>query len=237
LKLFNTTIDNLKLKQNISKLLIIYYLSNFVLPSDNLKLSQDDIKLMKTELSENSFLNKEELKNFILRETKYHKSKKFKNPNDLKITNRCINLIKKSEKLKLVAYDLHDGKITVGYGHAEPKSTSKYKVGQKISEKEADELLYDDIAVAANGIKRMFNQWSVNGDEYKITQTMFDSMVSLAFNIGITGLRNTDFIDYVKDKEYKKAAEKIKTTKLKDGFGGLIARRAQEYALFNRDLS
>jgi hypothetical protein len=55
----------------------------------------------------------------------------FKDPEFLKISNKGTRLIMNHEKLVLKGYDIGDGKITIGYGHAEDATKSKYKVGQK----------------------------------------------------------------------------------------------------------
>jgi GH24 family phage-related lysozyme (muramidase) len=71
---------------------------------------------------------------------------------------------------------------------------------------------------------------------------MFDAMVSIAFNAGISGLRNSEFIVGLKDTDLSntedllKVAEKIKTARLKDNNSGLITRRLGEYNWFIRDL-
>ncbi len=49
---------------------------------------------------------------------------------EFSISKKGINHIKQEEKLRLKAYDIGDGMITIGYGHAEPMETSKYKLVQ-----------------------------------------------------------------------------------------------------------
>ena len=87
----------------------------------------------------------------------------------------------------------------------------------------------------SDGIRRMFNQWKNDGINIKITQNQFDVLVSLAFNMGITGLRNTKFIDNLKDNKLKKSAELLKTTGISDKFPGLKIRRIDEYKKFIKE--
>lgn len=158
---------------------------------------------------------------------------KYNDPIYMSISQMCIEHIKSHEKLKLKAYKIGDGKITVGYGHAEPIRKSKFKVNQIISEELANELLLSDLKIAESGIVRMFTQWKEEGINIKITQGQFDALVSMAFNIGVRGLRNTEFIDVLKIGNIEKAAELIKNTKINDvKFPGLRNRRMMEYSMF-----
>lgn len=166
----------------------------------------------------------------------------YHDPLSLKLSHDGWEHIRKYEQLKLKAYRLvsnkkgdkkGDMKITVGYGHAEPIKTSKYRVGHKISEEQAIKLLFDDVNIAASGVKRMFEQWKQEGIDIKITQNQYDVLVSMAYNIGVSAFRNTEFIEKLKQKDFSRAAELIKTTKVNDKkFPGLSIRRLKEYKKF-----
>lgn len=159
-------------------------------------------------------------------------------PFDLSISWEGIEFIKKHERLKLKAYDIGDGMITIGYGHAEPKEKSKYKKGDRISIKEANNFLMEDIKKAEDGIRRLFVFWQSQGLEIKISQHMWDSMVSMAFNMGVSGLRSTDFILSLKNENYIEAADSILTSGIKkvQKFPGLKKRREEERNLFLKNL-
>jgi len=164
----------------------------------------------------------------------------FKDPLLLSLSNKGLGLIKKHEKLKLKAYKIGDGKITIGYGHAEDEGKSKYKEGQKISAEKATELLKKDIKNSEEGVKRIFKEWRAKGINVQITQDMFDSLVSMAFNMGISNLRQSQMIQDLKKGKYKKAGELIKKTNIEDDFPGLESRRNEESRLFlsfiNKDM-
>jgi GH24 family phage-related lysozyme (muramidase) len=159
------------------------------------------------------------------------------------------NFIKEHEKLRLEAYDIGDGHTTIGYGHAEPTKTSKYKVGDKITEKTAERLFAEDIKRAEDGVKRMLKKWELEKVNVKITQSMFDAMVSMAFNMGVQGFLTCDFIDDLKKGDYETAAEKIKTTRINGKvkndknewvlveMPGLKGRRLTEFELFSKDIT
>ena len=70
------------------------------------------------------------------------------------------DLIKSYESLRLKAYELGDGKITVGWGHAEDVGKSKYKVGQTISKAEAIRLFNEDYVKERNEIASLIPNWS-----------------------------------------------------------------------------
>lgn len=125
-----------------------------------------------------------------------------------------------------------DGKITVGWGHAEPVKTSKYKKDQVITREEAKKLLQEDLNRSADGVRRIFKEWKDKGIERKITQDQFDALVSMAFNLGVSGLRKSDVIQHIKKGDYKKAGESIKKQSLSKKFSGLESRREREADLF-----
>ena len=157
---------------------------------------------------------------------------KFRDPLSFSLSKSGYEHIKSFEKLELTAYNLKDGKVTVGYGHAEPIRKSKIKVGQLITQDMANMFLEQDIKVASEGIRRMFTDWKNQGSKIKITQSQFDVLVSMAFNMGVSGLRNSEFIENLQHSDIKTASELIKNTGLRDGFAGLIDRREVEYNMF-----
>jgi len=132
----------------------------------------------------------------------------------------------------LKAYKLGDGKITVGWGHAEPIKTSKYKKGQVITREQAKKLLQEDLGEAADGVRRIFKEWKSKGIERKITQDQFDALVSMAYNLGSSGLRKSEVIKHIKRGDYKSAGESIKKQSLSKKFSGLESRRERESNLF-----
>lgn len=166
----------------------------------------------------------EELKNEI--DSKWDKGYNFE------LSDTGLEMIKSEEKLRLTAYSIGDKKITIGWGHAEPEEKSKYKVGDKITKKVADELLKSDLEFFENGVKRIFKQWEKENINRKITQEMYDTLVSLAYNMGVSGLRQTQLIQDIKKGNYRAAGEKIKKTAISDDFPGLEVRRSRESDYF-----
>lgn len=157
-------------------------------------------------------------------------------PLTLKTSNSGLNFIREYEKLRLEAYDIGDGMITIGWGHAEPKSTSKYVLKQKISKHEAERLFRKDIKKTEEGIRGLFKKWTGQKLDIKISQNMWDSMISMAFNMGVNGLRGSDIVQSLKQEDYLTAADNILTTNVSDKFPGLESRRAEEKELFLQGL-
>ena len=81
--------------------------------------------------------------------------------------------------------------------------------------------------------------WDKKGIEYNINQDMYDAMVSMAFNMGRSGFRNSDFIQLVKKGKYEEAKDEIKKTSKRSfrKFPGLKDRREKEANLFASGLN
>jgi lysozyme len=158
---------------------------------------------------------------------------KKRDPLILDPSDRIKDFIKKEEGLSLEAYDIGDGMITIGYGHAERKSNSKFKKGDVITQRKANELFKEDLKEATEGIKRIFEDWNEEGIHIKITQNQFDALVSLAFNTGVQSVRDSKFIQSIKKQDFLKASSEIENYDLERGYSGLIDRRKTEKEIFN----
>ena len=145
----------------------------------------------------------------------------------------------------LKAYNLGDGAYTIGYGHAIfsgedegydflPKY-NRIRAGRtSITVEQAEVLLKDDIKIAEGHLNEILNDWEKDGIKIPVTQSMYDSMISLMFNMGRTGFRRSDFIQMVKRGDLKSAKEQILKTgeHLFRKFPGLKKRRESEYNMF-----
>lgn len=243
------SVKNFQVRINIIKLLFLIYVSSYslkMIPSASANIEKHSDKF--EEIAKEKEIKKKTLfdkfkdllginndDNNII-ENDIIKPELLKDAEELSISQQAVDSIKHHEKLRLVGYSIGDGKITIGYGHAEPTNKSKFKIGQKISEKKAEELLKLDLKTAEDGVKRMFRQWKEDGVDLKITQGMYDAMVSIAFNAGVRGLRNSDFIDEVKRGNFIEAAELIPSTRNSGKFPGLNTRRSTEKELYLNDL-
>jgi len=147
---------------------------------------------------------------------------------------------------RLASYSESKGTPTIGIGHAifqkghkkyDPKEQEKYKPYLKggdsyMTKSEAIKLFKADVVKHAQFKDRI---------EAPISQNMFDSLVSLAFNSGWERGKPIDrIISLINKKQYKKAAKKILSTAVKskgEVLKGLQRRRKKEYKMFLADYS
>lgn len=90
----------------------------------------------------------------------------------MKTSDNGLRLIKSYESLRLQAYRCPAGVVTIGYGH-----TRTARLGQTITEQQAEVLLRDDLAEAERAVNRTAAVRPLN-------QNQFDALISLVFNIG-----------------------------------------------------
>ena len=202
----------------------------------------DEISIVKLSLDsdDSTDLNHKDSTETIVKEPQEVKEKIFDHiPNS--VSDSLVILMKQEEgsaKHKgepvLVAYDLGDGMITVGWGHAESKSKSQFKVGDTIDLDKAKELLAEDLQDAQKAVNSVFNQWKKDGISFYVDQNMYDAMVSMAFNMGRGGFRGSDFIQLIKKGKYNEAKERILSTNI--SYPGHIKRRKRESELFGKSL-
>ncbi|MCK5779877.1 MAG: lysozyme [Psychrilyobacter sp.] len=139
-----------------------------------------------------------------------------KNPE--KISSSGIESLMKIEKLSLKSYRDSGGVLTIGYGH-----TSKtVRANMTITKKRALELLKQDLKVAEQGV---FNSLHV-----KTSQKQYDSMVSLAYNIGVRRFRTSTLIKYHNKNRFSKTSKEfLKWDKIHGkSYIGLYKRRIDE---------
>ena len=136
----------------------------------------------------------------------------------MKISETGLNLIKQFEGYHLTAYKDPVGIPTIGYGH-----TRGVKLGQKITQAQADEYLRQDVASAESAVSKY---------KYNYNQNQFDALVSFTYNCGAgnlkkitdNGMRTLAQIS-ARLPNYNKASGKV--------LAGLTRRRAAEKKLFD----
>ena len=147
----------------------------------------------------------------------------------MKISKNGLQMIKNFEGLLLVASNKLDGVWTVGYG-----CTVGVKPYQRITEKQAEEMLVREIAKHETYVNKYAKQ-------LKLNQNQFDALVSFSYNCGFGNLKNL-----VADKngkatrDKKTIAEKMLLYNKCNGkvMRGLANRRKKEHDLFcSEDLS
>lgn len=131
-----------------------------------------------------------------------------------------LALIKKFEGCKLQAYLCPAGVPTIGWGH-----TRDVKLGQRITQHQADVILESDLDVYEENVAELCPGTNEN---------QFSALVSFAYNLGVTNLGSSTLRKkYLRGDLAGAAAEFGKWVKAKGQvLPGLVARRAAERALF-----
>ena len=102
----------------------------------------------------------------------------------MKTSDKGIGLIKRFEGLRLKAYLCPAGKPTIGYGH-----TKDVKLGDVITEEEAEQLLLEDLIVVEN---------EINKHNLDINQNQFDALVSFVYNVGQGNFERSTLLKKIK---------------------------------------
>lgn len=140
----------------------------------------------------------------------------------MKISNKGLELIKRFEGCRLVAYRDSGGVWTIGYGH-----TKGVTAGQNITQAQADAFLVDDCGKAEAAVNKYQSKYNFNQNQY-------DALVSFAFNIGsidkltVNGTRTIAQISEKIPAYCNCAGKKLQ---------GLVNRRAAEKELFDTPVS
>jgi lysozyme len=145
----------------------------------------------------------------------------------MKINKAGIYLIKEFEGLRLEAYKCPAGVWTIGYGTTARAGVGiKPENGMVITEAEADWYLEQAVAKFAAGVDAVITA--------PVGENEFAAMVSLAYNIGMTGFRKSSALRHFNAGDRAKAAAAIKLWNKAGGkvLAGLVRRREAEVALF-----
>ena len=144
----------------------------------------------------------------------------------MKIDKYGEKLIKKFESCKLTAYkvDKAEKYFTIGWGHY----GADVKKDMKISKETADKLFRNDIK---------YFETSVNSClKVKVTQSMFNALVSFCYNVGFSAFKNSSLLKYINKKQFTKASKEFKKWNKCGGkvLNGLVKRRLLEKTEFER---
>lgn len=155
-------------------------------------------------------------------------------PNNFKTSSEGLRLIKNQEGFRENAYqNIINGaadKITIGYGHTGLLNGKPLKLSDKITKTEAEKLLKIDLASREKVINEAV--------KVPINQNQFDSLMSLTYNIGVGGFKNSTLLKKLNTGDYEGASKEFsKWNKVNGKVNlGLTRRRATETGLFNKAL-
>lgn len=102
----------------------------------------------------------------------------------MKVSDLLFNKLKEFEGLRLEAYLDAAGVLTIGYGH-----TKGVRMGDRITEYWARELLREDIGCATARVERL---------GVCQTQGQLDALVSFALNVGFDRLRKSTLLKIIR---------------------------------------
>ncbi len=142
------------------------------------------------------------------------------------INERGLSLVKSFEGCELVGYpDPGTGgkPYTIGYGHTGPE----VRLGQRISQDEADELLRKDLERFERGVVSTIGDTPTSDDQ-------FSAFVCLAFNIGLSAFAGSTVLKRHKLGNHMGSANAFLMWKRAGNqiLRGLIRRREAERRLY-----
>jgi lysozyme len=129
-----------------------------------------------------------------------------------------LQLTENFEGCRLTAYRDVKGVLTVGFGHTGPDVTE----GLTITQDQANLLLEKDMAWAEAVVN--------NYVDVQLTQSQFNAIVDLVFNIGSGNFRNSTMLKLLNSEQYALAAEEFQKWDKAGGLvvAGLLRRRESE---------
>jgi lysozyme len=157
---------------------------------------------------------------------------------EMKVSQRCIDNIKKDEGVRQRPYQCPALLWTVGVGHVIAPNHAKVPLAERkalpipagwdrsLSMEEIDEILRKDLARFEAGVTRLC--------PVKLTQGQFDALVSFSFNVGLGNLQNSTLRMKVNRGDFEGAAEQFLVWTKAGGkvLPGLVKRRTHEKEMF-----
>lgn len=147
----------------------------------------------------------------------------------MKISQKGLDLIKKSEGLRTSVYLDSAGHLTIGYGHLLHRDESV----SPLTEEQATQLLSVDVQKAEHSVSTLV--------KVLINQNQFDALVDFVFNLGEGALQKSTLLKLLNRGQHASVPAEIlkwnklrnpKTGQLEDS-EGLTKRRQREADLWN----
>lgn len=139
----------------------------------------------------------------------------------MKINKKGLDLIKGFEGCELTVYLDAVNLPTVGYGHMD----KSMKVGNKITQEEANRLLSEDLERFEKGVADLVKR--------PLNENQFSSLVCFAFNVGLGALGKSTLLKKVNNNTTDAHLEFLKWTRAGGKvLKGLVRRRQAEMELY-----
>ena len=148
----------------------------------------------------------------------------------MNISDKGLQILKHYEGCRLKAYQDSVGVWTIGYGNTYYPDSKRVQSNQEISQKYAEELLLL--------ILKKFELAVSNNLKVKVSQTQFDALVCLTYNIGIGNFVQSSLLEKI-NKSDPLASErflvwnKAKVKGVLTVLNGLTFRRQSEKHLYD----
>jgi lysozyme len=139
-----------------------------------------------------------------------------------RITKEGLELIKSFEGLRLETYLCPANIPTIGYG----STGSHVKMGMKITETEAEDLLIEDLERFEVGVEKLC--------KVQLSDNEFSALVSFSFNVGLGALEKSTLLKVLNSGDKVGAAPQFLRWNKAGGkvLNGLTKRREAEMKLF-----
>ncbi len=102
------------------------------------------------------------------------------------ISENGKNLIKKFEQCRLKAYSDSVGVPTIGWGNTFYQDGTKVKLGDKITQQQADSLFNVTVSNFADKVSQYVAS--------QLTQNQFDALVSFTYNVGVGNFKKSTLL-------------------------------------------
>ncbi|MDJ0517043.1 MAG: glycoside hydrolase family protein [Trichodesmium sp. MO_231.B1] len=148
----------------------------------------------------------------------------------MQISQNCLDLIKKWEGLFLNAYLDPVGIPTIGYGTTRYPNGQTVRLGDRISERDAERYLGSECSRIAEAISQLI--------KVPVNQNQFDALVSFSYNVGTGAFQGSTLLRKLNQGDYQGAANEFRrwvngvVGGVKVPLPGLVSRRADERRLF-----
>lgn len=145
----------------------------------------------------------------------------------MKVSDNCLELIRKSESFRAHPYRCPAGIPTIGYGSTRYANGRAVRLSDPpITEDLANEILYATLGEYENAVSRYVT--------VPINQNQFDALVDFAYNAGAQNLRTSTLLKQLNKGNYDKAADEFGKWVYGGGkkLKGLEIRRGLERELF-----
>ncbi len=148
----------------------------------------------------------------------------------MKLSQNCLDLIKKWEGLFLKAYIDPVGVMTIGYGTIRYTNGQPVKANDTISREQAEALLHYECSDISESLDLLLS--------VPVNQNQFDALVSFCYNLGIGAFTNSTLRKKINDGDFDGAAKEFDkwvfgyVDGVKTQLLGLVNRRNDEQALF-----